>query len=52
LYLYPESINGFHKQVRANGLVVPELDVTLYGMSEFRLHDPDGNLPQIRRQFV
>ena len=52
LYLYPENINGFHKQVRANGLVVPELDVTLYGMSEFRLHDPDGNLPQIRRQFV
>ena len=43
LYLYPENINEFHKQARANGLVVPELDVTFYGMSEFRLHDPDGN---------
>lgn len=43
LYLYAENIDEFHKQVRANGLVVPELDVTFYGMSEFRLHDPDGN---------
>jgi len=43
LYLYPENIEEFHKQVRANGLVVPELAVTFYGMTEFRLHDPDGN---------
>jgi len=29
--------------VKANGIVVPKLDVTFYGMSEFRLDDPDGN---------
>ena len=43
LYLYPENINEFHEQVKANGIVVPQLDVTFYGMSEFRLDDPDGN---------
>ena len=43
LYLYPENIDEFHEQARANGLVVPELDVTFYGMREFRLQDPDGN---------
>ena len=43
LYLYPENINEFHEQVRANGVAVPGLDVTFYGMSEFRLDDPDGN---------
>ena len=43
LYLYPENINEFHEQVKANGIVVPKLDVTFYGMSEFRLDDPDGN---------
>jgi catechol 2,3-dioxygenase-like lactoylglutathione lyase family enzyme len=43
LYLYPDDIAGFHEQVRANGLGVPELDVTFYGMTEFRIDDPDGN---------
>ena len=43
MYLYPENINEFHEQVKANGIVVPKLDVTFYGMSEFRLDDPDGN---------
>ena len=43
LYLYPENINEFHEQVKANGILVPELGVTFYGMSEFRLDDPDGN---------
>ena len=43
LYLYPDDISGFHKQVRANGLAVPGLDVTFYGMTEFRIDDPDGN---------
>jgi len=33
----------FHKQARANGLEVPELNVTFYGMTEFRIDDPDGN---------
>jgi len=43
LYLYPDDISGFHEQLRANGLDVPDLDVTFYGMTEFRIDDPDGN---------
>ena len=43
LYLYPDDISDYHKQVRRNGLVVPDLDVTFYGMTEFRIDDPDGN---------
>ena len=43
IYLYPEDIDVYHAQLRANGLVVPELDVTFYGMKEFRIDDPDGN---------
>ena len=43
LYLYPEDISEYHKQVRRNGLAVPDLDVTFYGMTEFRIDDPDGN---------
>jgi len=42
-YLYPENIVEYHRQVHRNGLDVPELDVTFYGMHEFRIHDPDGN---------
>ncbi len=43
LYLYPENIVEYHRQVRRNGLDVPELEVTFYGLTEFRLNDPDGN---------
>lgn len=43
LYLYPDSITDYHQQVRAAGMVVPELEVTFYGMKEFRIEDPDGN---------
>ena len=43
LYLYPDDVVEYHKQVRKNGLAVPELDVTFYGMTEFRINDPDGN---------
>jgi catechol 2,3-dioxygenase-like lactoylglutathione lyase family enzyme len=43
LYLYPEDVVEYHKQVRANGLPVPELSVTFYGLREFRISDPDGN---------
>jgi len=39
----PDDISEFHKQVRRNGLVVPDLEVTFYGMTEFRIDDPDGN---------
>lgn len=43
LYLYPEDVVEYHKQVRKKGLVVPDLEVTFYGMTEFRVDDPDGN---------
>jgi uncharacterized glyoxalase superfamily protein PhnB len=43
LYLYPDNIVEFHRQVRSAGLSVPDLSVTFYGMTEFRLEDPDGN---------
>ena len=43
IYLYPDDIVEYHKQVGANGLEVPELAVTFYGLTEFRIDDPDGN---------
>jgi uncharacterized glyoxalase superfamily protein PhnB len=43
LYLYPEDVAEYHSQVRKNGLAVPELTVTFYGLTEFRISDPDGN---------
>ncbi|MDM7920659.1 MAG: VOC family protein [Pyrinomonadaceae bacterium] len=42
-YLYPDDIEAFHSNARSNGLDVPELETTFYGMTEFRLDDPDGN---------
>lgn len=43
LYLYPEDIVDFHRRARENGLAVPDLETTFYGMTEFRIEDPDGN---------
>jgi catechol 2,3-dioxygenase-like lactoylglutathione lyase family enzyme len=43
IYHYPDDIVEYHRQVRASGLAVPDLDVTFYGMTEFGLDDPDGN---------
>jgi catechol 2,3-dioxygenase-like lactoylglutathione lyase family enzyme len=43
LYLYPEDIIEYHKQVRRNGLDAPDLGATFYDMTEFRIDDPDGN---------
>jgi catechol 2,3-dioxygenase-like lactoylglutathione lyase family enzyme len=43
LYLYPDDIVQYHENVRANGIDVPDLEVTFYGITEFRLEDPDGN---------
>lgn len=43
LYLYPEDIVDFHRRARRNGVAVPDLEVTFYGMTEFRIEDPDGN---------
>ena len=43
VYLYPEDIVEYHRSVRASGVDVPELSVTFYGMTEFRIDDLDGN---------
>lgn len=43
IYLYPENIVEYHRQMRANGLEIPDLETTFYGLTEFRLDDPDGN---------
>lgn len=43
LYLYPDDISEYHRQLRENGLDIPELEESFYGMMEFRFDDPDGN---------
>ena len=43
LYFYPDDVTAYHRDARAKGLDVPDLDVTFYGMREFRIDDPDGN---------
>ena len=43
LYLYPDDIRGYHQQLRGNGLDLPALEESFYGMVEFRMEDPDGN---------
>lgn len=43
LYLYPENVLDFHRRAKENGLPVGDLDATFYGMTEFRIEDPDGN---------
>ena len=43
LYLYPDNLVDFHRRARENGLSVPEIETTFYGMTEFRMEDPDGN---------
>jgi catechol 2,3-dioxygenase-like lactoylglutathione lyase family enzyme len=51
LYLYFDDLGELHRRVRQSGLSVPEPEVTFYGMTEFRLDDPDGNrlwLGQVR----
>ena len=43
LYLYPDDVLEFHRRARENGLTIPDLEVTFYGMTEFRIDDLDGN---------
>jgi len=50
LYLYPDAIEHYHDQVRRNGLKIPDLETTFYGMTEFRIDDPDGNRLWIGQQ--
>ena len=43
IYLYPEDVVAYHALLKESGLKVPDLEVTFYGMTEFRIEDPDGN---------
>jgi len=43
LYLYLDDVAAYHQEARDSGLAVPDLDTTFYGMTEFRIDDPDGN---------
>jgi catechol 2,3-dioxygenase-like lactoylglutathione lyase family enzyme len=43
LYLYPDDVVHYHAELRRNGVPVPDLQITFYGMKEFRIEDPDGN---------
>lgn len=52
LYLYPDDIVGYHRRVLESGLTVPELSVTFYGLTEFRVNDPDGNRLWIGQETV
>lgn len=50
LYLYPDDIVAYHKQLRDNGVTVPDLERSFYGMTEFRFEDLDGNRLWIGQQ--
>lgn len=41
-YFYPNDVAALHAGWRRDNLPVTELRVTLYGMKEFELRDPDG----------
>jgi catechol 2,3-dioxygenase-like lactoylglutathione lyase family enzyme len=43
LYLYPDDVATYHASLRDNGVVIPDLHESFYGMLEFRFDDPDGN---------
>lgn len=41
-YLYTDDVVAQHTELRAKGLAVTDLRVTVYNMKEFELRDPDG----------
>ena len=43
LYLYPDNVTEYHAMIRKNGVDIPDLEVSFYGMTEFRMDDLDGN---------
>lgn len=43
IYLYPDDIFAYHREIRRRGVDVPPIAHPFYGMSEFRIEDPDGN---------
>lgn len=43
IYLYPDDIFAYHRDLRRHGVDAPSISHPFYGMSEFRIEDPDGN---------
>lgn len=43
-YFYPEDVKASYEHVKGLGYEVGELSVTVYGMKECTLRDPDGHL--------
>ena len=41
-YYYPFNVVELHATLREKGFAVSELRVTIYGMKEFEMEDPDG----------
>jgi len=41
-YFYPDDITSLHAAWKTDSLPVTDLRVTVYGMKEFELRDPDG----------
>lgn len=41
-YFRTQSVVEAHRELRSRGALVSELRVTIYGMKEFELTDPDG----------
>ena len=41
-YFKPEDVKGLHARLKQRGHAVSEMGVTVYGMREFYLKDPDG----------
>jgi catechol 2,3-dioxygenase-like lactoylglutathione lyase family enzyme len=42
-YINPSDIIALHREFKAKGLPVTDLRVTVYGMKEFELRDPDDH---------
>lgn len=43
VYLYPDDLLAYHRELQGRGIDVPPIFQPFYGMSEFRIEDPDGN---------
>ncbi len=43
-YFYPDDVSELHARVVAEDYTPTEITVTIYGMREFSLQDPDGHM--------
>ncbi len=43
-YFYPEDVVALHGEIRHKGFQASDLRVTVYGMEELALRDPDGHI--------